>query len=1065
MLAIVADTVSQASARQKAADFLAAKSNVMTQGARSYDGAAVAQPLTLAPDSRHDGLYIYNVGQSDGFVIVSASDRTDDIVGYSDTGHFDSAYMPDALRALLDDYNHQITFLEQAGQDMNDAQAAFLSESAARRAAKSSVPALLTTRWNQEAPYNSLCPTFDGVHAATGCVATAMAQLMYYHKYPSTSPAISGYKSSTSSFGDIIMPDLPATTFDWSNMHNSYASSDDAAEVSKLMRYCGQSVQMNYGRKASSASSATAVDRLVDCFGYDGGLRTIKRSDYYYSEWSQLIYDELAARRPVLIGGQSAGGGHAFICDGYDAESDMYHINWGWGGLSDAFFRLSLLNPQTQGIGGSITTDGFNLSLSASIGIKPGTGQTPVTDNALTVLSFKLGDTEGNTFSRSDTSSDFIVIPTLSIMNLTGSTHSYKYGVRLRQGNNIVMTDIWSHDGWVTFDKGNGRTVRHHFSFGSQLSNGTYRMEVIYQADGDTEWQLCKDGDENYLELTIADTELTVNAVDKNAYKLEVLSVGYDHEQVTQGVPEVVTIVVRNSGASPYHGDITFLTVKDGSKESWGGMAVDIDPNSSATVKVEHTPARFGTFAAYVFQGLFEQGVMLAEDSITIAEAEAEVSQADLAFDINISNALGNKILGNTANVKITVTNNSDAIYRGVIDLFVYSWSGQSANGTCNPIHIETIPAQTTVELERNIEDLQTGATYSFTVGYQSNNQFMQDQTDVYKRYQTVVGYATYDATGTATIIEAADSAIVADGVVCVDLRHQNMVKVVVANDNPNVLYLLDSGAVTPAGISGNVVKGTTAESIRLTDGFDFYNPIAFTAKHIEYTRTFATGTNGSGGWASLMLPFSATSVSVSDSTGASSKAIDWYHSETDTNKDFWLMAFTNDSGGKLTFTHLAANATDAYTPYLVAVPGNRWGEGKNLVGKPIKFCAQNATVDKDLRVDCEGDLFRFIGTLRYLDRADFWRLNAEGNQFAHSEGTIMPFRAVFTLKDGSTTAADTIDAPLLSKAMAITTVATSHTTSGPVFRLDGTRVNVEDATRLPRGLYITRGKKMVVRR
>ena len=1050
LLTATAGIISQEAARLKVTEFLSVRKGIQV---RAADGSGTGLSLTLTGDSRHGGFFVYNVGQNDGFVIVSASDRTDEILGYSDTGAFDSNDMPDNLRAWLDDYRHQIEYMERNSITGRQQRLA---------APKASVPELMKSCWGQDAPFNNRCPQYKEDRAVTGCVVTAMAQLMYYHKFPNSAPPLPGYKSSTASFGDIDMPDLPATTFDWSKMYDSYKSGEDGAEVAKLMLYCGTAVQVNYGKSGSDAWSGDVTSKLAEYFGYDGGARFISRSSYYYDEWAQLIYDELAASRPVLLSGQSIGGGHAFICDGYDSSTDMYHINWGWDGNSNAFFRLSLLSPTEQGVGGSNSNDGFNLYLHAGIGIRPATGETVAVSKALTLRNLTLGDTEFNMLTRSDANSNFCITPQIRVMNFSGGTHTYKWGVRLRKGDTIVKTDNWTGEG-VTLDHNSGRSQWLTYFLGKGLANGTYRLEAVYQADDDTEWQVCERGDKNYLELTIDGNELTVNTVEQATYQLEVESVSYSHEKVVQGEPEVATIVIKNTGGEPYHGDITFLTAWDGGKELWGGTAVDIDPDATATVKVEHTPTRYGVFKAMVYQGFFDDGVLLSESTLEIAKSNASATQADLSFSVTVDNALGDKILGNTAKLKMTVTNKSDALYRGAVYHIVWTWNGNSAEGISSGF-IETIPANTTVELERTVEGLQPGVTYSFSSAYQRNNEILQDQTGIYTFYKTVDAYTIYNAAGVTTTEEATETVVVPEEAVCVDLRGQKTVKTVTPNDNPNVLYLLDEGAATPQGINTNIVKGSTAESIELADGHNFYNPIEFTAKKINYSRIFARGTDGTDAWATLMLPFTATSVTAS-SGSTDGKAIDWYHGETDEDKDFWLRTFASDKDDTFSFIDNTEATIEAYAPYLIAVPGDRWGEERSMEGHELVFSAENASVGKDRRVVYTGDTFRFWGTLQALDLAGMWKLNADGNLFVRTEGTVMPFRAVFTLNEAGTEAPDTLAVPPLSKTMGIelpssNTHHPSPNTQRPAYRLDGTPLN-GTAARLPRGIYIIKGKKI----
>jgi hypothetical protein len=215
----------------------------------------------------------------------------------------------------------------------------------------------------------------------TGCVATAMAQVMNYHQWPKEAcQAVPAYNVGFAP--DIDHYDgLPATTFDWDNMLPTYegVSSTEAQQeaVATLMRYCGQSVQMLYGTYVSSTDGGLIADALKLYFDYNPNLFYASRTYYGIDEWEDMIYQELAANRPVPYCGQTDQGGHSFVCDGYDGNG-LFHINWGWGGEADGYFSLSVLNPKrNSGAGASESKLGYCMSQEAIIGIQPSTGGIP----------------------------------------------------------------------------------------------------------------------------------------------------------------------------------------------------------------------------------------------------------------------------------------------------------------------------------------------------------------------------------------------------------------------------------------------------------------------------------------------------------------------------------------------------------------------------------------------------------------------------------------------------------------------------------------------------------------
>lgn len=337
-----------------------------------------------------NGLYVFNVAKDEGFVIVSNDDRTEPILGYSDNGHFDPENMPENMRAWLQSYADQIAWLNEHGDEES---AVATMPSLTSTPVKQPIAPLITTLWNQDAPYNDLCPEYaTGEKSATGCVATAMAQVMKYHEWPQAqTSAVPGYDKDYNNSSCIPVAALPATVFDWSNMLEVYpyhydsnnvkiadCTDTEATAVATLMQYCGASLKMNYGEQ-SGANTAKVADALKVYFDYSSTTTYKDRSLYSYANWIELLYNELAQGRPMVFSGQSTGGGHAFVCDGYQSE-DYFHINWGWGGSSDGYFKLSVMNPKEQGIGGSSSDDGFNFGQGAIVGIQKNGGTGTVLD-------------------------------------------------------------------------------------------------------------------------------------------------------------------------------------------------------------------------------------------------------------------------------------------------------------------------------------------------------------------------------------------------------------------------------------------------------------------------------------------------------------------------------------------------------------------------------------------------------------------------------------------------------------------------------------------------------------
>ena len=384
-LVVKAGDVTPEVAMKQAADFVKQR---VANGSRR---APSASQLTMT--KKVSGLYVFNVGNREGFVIVSPDDRTEAILGYSDSGDLNPDNMPDNMKAWLQGYADEIAWAER-----HHITASATATQRAHRAVKTAIAPLVTTHWDQDEPYNNQCPAFFSYgQSVTGCVATAMAQVLYYTAKTggatssATSKDIPAYTCRRNWTGDgqISVPAIPAgTTLNWSMMKDTYASNEtgDAADaVATLMKVCGASVGMDYSTAingGSTSSGANIPNALKNYFTFISPTATIaERSQYSYRNWIDLIYNELSQRRAIIYSGQSTGGGHSFVCDGYQDE-DYFHINWGWGGKSDSYFKLSALDSKQQGIGGSSSSDGYNTGQNAIVGMQLTGGTGTVLDNA-----------------------------------------------------------------------------------------------------------------------------------------------------------------------------------------------------------------------------------------------------------------------------------------------------------------------------------------------------------------------------------------------------------------------------------------------------------------------------------------------------------------------------------------------------------------------------------------------------------------------------------------------------------------------------------------------------------
>ncbi len=308
---------------------------------------------------------------SDGFIIVSADDTTEPLLAYSDAGSVGNGDIPPQLQWWLEEYARQIQYNKEHG-------ALYIPRRALQREA---IAPMITTDWDQGAPYNMQCPMSGTDRTYTGCVATAMAQVLNYWKYPERGKGSISYNATT--LQKRLTLNFSRQTIDWDNMLPKYTEGSyteaQANAVAYLMKACGYSVKMDYGLDSSGALAMNIANALITYFNYDPNIRYELRQYHTTSEWTDLLYDNLKNVGPILYGGGSLlGGGHSFICDGYDGNG-YFHFNWGWTGMSNGYFSVDALNPYSLGAGGG-AGGGYNFTQDAVLGIQPPTGEPAITE-------------------------------------------------------------------------------------------------------------------------------------------------------------------------------------------------------------------------------------------------------------------------------------------------------------------------------------------------------------------------------------------------------------------------------------------------------------------------------------------------------------------------------------------------------------------------------------------------------------------------------------------------------------------------------------------------------------
>lgn len=898
--------------------------------------------------------YVFNCNNGDGFVIISGDDATPEVLGYADDGAFDINNIPENMRTWLDGYSEQI---EWARNNPLKAKAVNTDDVTPRQARQVIQP-LVTTKWSQENPYNQKCFTANGEQAVTGCVATALAQVMYYHKWPrAATTAIPAYSDNGS------YSQLPSTTFDWDNMKDCYTgneTADDphAAAVAQLMVYCGHSVKMDYGVSGSGADTNETVNALSNYFGYENTPSCIRRGSFSSEEWENILYNELHHGRPVIYTGRTANNeGHAFICDGYDGDG-LYHINWGWGGLSEGYFRLQVLNPAAQGTGGGVGSLGYTYGQTMVVGISPKQLDENVegSDNANKVKVEALKMVDGSNSVYNYSGSAFSSVNVKYSFSVTASG-TYVLGLGLYRGEELLQSQSL---GSQNVTSGNTWTFSSFglWGLGRSLQNGVYQIKCIFKENGSSQWDKNEDGDYKYIEVTIAGD--TATFVEKEEYpQVEVTSV----EQRDGGLRKRIRAYIKNTSEMNFDGSMLLL-INDAlySKENVYVNAgdesfIDFLFNYSNTDPV-HLKIACRTSSNVVYDN----------ENFSIVSVLPQQNPEVLAYEMR--NIDSNKMYGTLAEACITLRNNSETDYEGTAEMTVYK--RKAPNSTSWSILSSSTDISLKAGETKDVLVHYTGLAYGDEVFFNvscagrsySNGSFSS-------AFIVTPGYVEWDGNGVRSAHGLASNITVSSGASAVSFEGIDMAsRTITPSVNPNTIYYLDGTASVPSSLSGkNVVKGTKAVgNVNFVAGYPCFVPADFDVDAtVAYTHTSTSACDGRKGWQNVTLPFGVQKVK------AEGEMIDWNRDETDDGKDFWLKSFVDVQNDKAHFMNAAEWVPNE--PYLLGLPSS-------FIEKDVVMSANGTRVYKSGASAMVGSGYNFVGATgnRSLDKA--FVLNDIGNAF-----------------------------------------------------------------------------------
>ncbi len=560
--------------------------------------ASADAALTLAGYS--SGYYAFNRGTSSGYVIVAADDRAaSQVLGYADEGTIDMDNLPANLAWWLSEYDRQL-----AGATASQAAMKATADSS-----RAEIAPMVTSMWDQDSPYSDLCPTVGQTVCPTGCVATAMAQIMYFHKWPLQGSGSNSYSCN----GKVISVDFSQSIYDWASMtdrYNSKSTDESKAAVARLMYDAGVSVNMAYSTQSSGSSTEYVPEALIEHFGYDKATRCLYRDYYNYADWSGIIYDELAASRPVYYSGvnTSASVGHAFVCDGY--RDGYFHFNWGWSGMSNGYFMLYALSPSQQGTGGS--SGGYNSGQQIIVGVQK------KLDNSTTVpLFYNDSPFKTNTSTASFSQS---VVFTGRFLNYGSYTSSVALGL---MAISAAGDTTWLAGSNGSYQSGYG-TSRMSISMAQfPKTEGKYDVYPAYRDVATGKWYKMHTytSYQSHMAATVSGSTIDFSTPVVEASKLSAddfaaTSVMYAYKKFTAKAS------VTNTGGD-YAGSLKVVFAKPGSTQIvqiTASKNVSIDKDMTMLLDLSGTtPADAGTYEMWLIDD--DENQVSQKDTVTVAEA------------------------------------------------------------------------------------------------------------------------------------------------------------------------------------------------------------------------------------------------------------------------------------------------------------------------------------------------------------------------------------------------------------------------------------------------------------
>ncbi len=630
-----------------------------------------------------DTLYYTYKSATGGYAIVSAKEQTPALLAYNKSQRLtdkEAAHIGEFLTT----YYHNLSNLQlaRAPKHGNSLKLSKLTGCAI-------APLLGATAWGQETPYNQTCPTISGEIAPTGCVATAMAQVMYYHKHPFTLQAdIPAYKTETN--GIAIEGISKGTTIDWKNILNTYEdgySKTNATAVANLLKMVGTSLKMDYKSNESSAATPCILE-LTRYFGYDADLiRRAYRSSFTLEEWYDIIYNELKEKRPVIMSGSTMKSGHRFVCDGID-ENGLFHINWGWDGNFNGYYDLTVLNPNTTSeVGASTSKDGYTKENYIVIGITPNNGEKDAhTTTNVVSTNVKHQITNGNNYLFYSYANPYATIESAYLAS--GYIDEEGKVVLVGSASDNTLEPI------SAYEQQTALPIRT-----SNFKEGKlYKVGLMESLDGKN-WAPC----EGYNNVSVTFTVKNGKVVVASEYKLSAELTVTDYNKV--GTYSYGFIDLKNDGDKEYLGVVYLMTNSENVNPMKYSHAatVTVEANNTNQMEVFFIPKSDTTYYWIMDKNnaLLKEGFVIKGNGLYKLTGSAKID------------TLNNGSL----ECRVTLTNNGNALYSGRIETTLLHEAGSITSNKEEVI----VKAGATIEYSFCVENNHTFTNYIIT-DYEAKN-------------------------------------------------------------------------------------------------------------------------------------------------------------------------------------------------------------------------------------------------------------------------------------------------------------------------------------------------------